>query len=329
MVAPELLSWLLACDEPWTRYRTRVDLLGQPEDHPDVVSERAALVAHPQVQGLVAIANSWPGSPLKPHNDAAHPIYALSTLADFGLRAEDPGLAPALEAVLAHQSAEGALQTQVQVAEAFGGSGAVEWSWMACDAPTLLYALLAMGLGADPRVARASAHVASLAGENGWGCRVAAELGRFRGPGRKDDPCPIACVYALKALALVPELADGPAARAGVATLLELWEHQRERRPYLFGIGSTFRKPKYPYVWYDLLHVTEVLTRFPWARADGRLQVMLATLAAQADALGRYTPGSVYLAWKGWSFGQKRAPSPWLTLLACRILARATPPATT
>ncbi len=29
-------------------------------------------------------------------------------------------------------------------------------------------------------------------------------LGKFRGPGRKDDPCPVANLYALKALSLFP-----------------------------------------------------------------------------------------------------------------------------
>ena len=30
-MADKTIQWLLECDEPWTRYRTQVDLLGQPE----------------------------------------------------------------------------------------------------------------------------------------------------------------------------------------------------------------------------------------------------------------------------------------------------------
>jgi hypothetical protein len=33
---PELLTWLLDSDEPWTRYRTLVDLLDRPEADLDV-----------------------------------------------------------------------------------------------------------------------------------------------------------------------------------------------------------------------------------------------------------------------------------------------------
>jgi hypothetical protein len=37
------------------------------------------------------------------------------------------------------------------------------------------------------------------------------------------------------------------------------------------------------------------------------------------------TSESVWQTWKAWEFGQKQAPSRWLTLLAHRILARSQP----
>jgi hypothetical protein len=105
--------------------------------------------------------------------------------------------------------------------------------------------------------------------------------------------------------------------------LLGHWERQAERKIYLFGIGTVFRRLKYPLIWYDLLHVTEVLSQFASLRDDERLREMLAVLAAAADADGRFTPSSVWRAWKEWSFGQKQAPSPWMTLVATRVLRRA------
>ena len=48
------ITWLLASGEPWTRYRTLVDLLGRPEDDPEVQVARAQLVAHPRVQEMIA-----------------------------------------------------------------------------------------------------------------------------------------------------------------------------------------------------------------------------------------------------------------------------------
>ena len=316
-------AWLLDCDEPWTRYWALRDLLDRGDDAAEVRVARAEMLAHPAVQGLLAEAATWGQRPLTRHNDSSHPLYALSTLADFGLSASDPKLAPLLEAVLAHQSPEGAFQTPVLVPEVFGGSGKVQWTWMACDGPTLLYVLLSIGLGDDKRVRRAVEHLAGLARENGWRCAASPDLGKSRGPGRQDDPCPIANVHALKALSLLADGLDSPATRAGVEMLLGHWERQRERKLYLFGIGTDFRKFKYPFVWYDILHVTDVLTRYPWARRDPRLMEMVSEIAAQADGQGRFTAGSMYRPWKAWSFADKKRPSPWLTLLAYRVLKRA------
>jgi hypothetical protein len=303
-----------------------VDLLGRSEAQ--AARARTAMLAHPQVQRLITEAATWPTVPFKRHSDASHPIYKLSTLADFGLQAEDPGIRPILETVMAHQSADGAFQSLINVPKAFKGPGKDMWTWIACDAPTLLYILLAMGLGEDDRVQQAATHLANLVEENGWRCVSAPELGKFRGPGRKEDPCPIVNVYALKALSLVPALQDSPATRAGTEMLLWHWGHQANsndplgRKLYMFGIGTDFRKLKYPFVWYNILHVLDVLSRFPFVHDDPRFRDMLKTLTDQADAQGRYTARSMYRAWKGWSFADKKTPSPWLTFLAMRVQKR-------
>jgi hypothetical protein len=318
----DVARWLLESDEPWTRYRTLVDLLDRPEGDVEVQAARAEMVAHPQVRAMITEAAAWPGGPIKRHNDAGHAIYKLVALADFGLRADDPGMSPIAEAVLAHQSPEGPFQSVLNVAPSFGGTGEDTWSWMACDAPSLVYALLVFGLGDDERVRKAVYHLVELIAGNGWRCRVAPELGKFRGPGRKDDPCPIANVYALKALSQIPELVDSPAAHAGADMLLWHWGPECERKVYLFGVGTKFRRLKYPFVWYDVLHVTDVLSRFPFVRQDARFREMVAAVTAQADEEGRYTAASMYRAWKGWSFADKKNPSPWLTFLALRIQKR-------
>jgi hypothetical protein len=311
---------LLESGEPWTRYRVLVDLMDRSEDDAEVKQARADMLAHPQVKQLMATAATWGNLPFKRHNDAGYAIYALSTLADFGVRASDRGMAAAVKAVMAHRSSEGAFQSLINIPAAFGGTGQDIWTWIVCDAPTLLYVLLAMGRGQDRRVKQAVEHLAALVDDNGWRCVAAPEVGKFRGPGRKADPCPIANVYALKALAQAPALGDSAAAQAGVEMLLAHWEHRAERKFYLFGVGTDFCKLKYPFVWYDILHATDVLSRFPVACRDARFREMVRTMTAQADAQGRYTAGSMYQSWKGWSFADKRNASPWLTFLVMRIL---------
>ena len=90
----------------------------------------------------------------------------------------------------------------------------------------------------------------------------------------------------------------------------------------MFGIGTTFRKLKYPFVWYDILHVTDVLSQFPFVHSDPRFREMLETITAQADEEGRYTAGSMYRAWKDWEFADKKRPSAWLTFLVLRLQKR-------
>lgn len=318
----DVVQWLLAADEPWTRYRTYVDLLGRPVDDGAVVQARVEMVEHPQVRELIATAKSWPGYPLKRHNDAKHPIYVLGTLADFGLQYDDPGLRPAIDKVLAHQSAEGPFQTQIRLYKRFGGLDGEYWTWMACDAPTLTYTLLTMGLADDPRVQRAVDHLLGGVQDNGWRCTVAPELGSFHGPGNPQNPCPIANVYALKVLSLLPEQRSSEAAKNGAEVLLMHWTREYEKKLFLFGAGAKFRKLKYPFVWYDILHVADVLSRFPFVHADPRFLEMVGTITSQADAENRYMATSMYRAWKGFSFADKKRPSPWLTFLVLRIEKR-------
>ena len=317
-----VIQWLLESDEPWTRYRTYIGLLVMSEDHPAVLQARSEMLGHPLVQDLITSAADWPGYALKRHNDARHLLYALSTLADFGIRHDDPGVEPTLEKVLAHQSAEGAFQTQVRLYRRFGGLDGEYWTWMACDAPTLTYTLLTMGMDDDPRVQQAVDNLFTQVQDNGWRCKVAPELGKFHGPGRREDPCPIANVYAMKVLSLRPEWIDCEAAQRGAEMLLGHWEIQGQRKMYLFGIGTDFRKLKYPFVWYDILHVTDVLSRFPFVHEDERYMEMVQTITNQADEDGLYKAASMYMAWKGWSFADKKFPSPWLTFLVMRIQKR-------
>ena len=317
MVEPWLLS-----SNPWTAYRTRLDLLHQPESAPEVQQARAELLAHPLIQGLLAELAGWPGGVLVGHKSAGHALHKLTFVADLGLRIEDPPIAAIAELVMEHQSAQGPFQMLSKVSPSYGGKGEETWAWALCDAPSLVYALAKFGLREDPRVRTAIAHLAGLARENGWPCAVSPELGRWRGPGRKDDPCPYANLIMLKALAQFEEWRESPVARAGVESALTVWDARRERHPYMFFMGTDFCKLKAPLVWYDLVHVLEVLTQFPWTHADPRLQAMLEIAQAKANAEGRFTPESVWLAWKNWDFGQKKATSPWLTFLLHRIAQR-------
>ena len=126
----------------------------------------------------------------------------------------------------------------------------------------------------------------------------------------------------LQLLAQFPEMHNDPAVKIGVETILSLWEQRKKRRPYLFAMGTDFSKMKAPLIWYDILHVTDVLTQIPWVLEDIRLHEMIEVIGKKADDIGRFTAESIWMDWKGWGFGQKKEPSKWITFSAQRILKR-------
>ena len=319
MKAP--IDWLLE-GESWIEYRTRRDLLGQGENEAPVMRARKAMLTDPGVKGLVTELKKWPGTVIASHKSAGQPFHKLTFLADLGLRTTDPGVDVIVKRVLAHRDGEGPFQLPTNIPAAYGGSGRDTWAWALCDAPLSLYALNKFGLEEQPTVRAAAAYLAGLVRRNGWPCMVSKELGNFRGPGRKEDPCPFATLSMLKALSESKGFGDGQACRTGAEALLELWSGSQTQHPYMFFMGTDFRKLKAPLVWYDLIHVLDVLSRFEWLRKDKRLLAMLAVLRSKADPQGHFTVESAWTAWKDWEFGQKKEPSRWLTFLAWRIIGR-------
>lgn len=316
------IAWLLQ-GEPWIEYRTRADLLEQPTSDPQVRTARKAMLADPKIKALVAELSDWPGTVLNSHKSASQSFHKLAFLADLGLNITDPPVQKIVAKVMEHQSEQGPFQLPMNIPTHFRGNGRDEWAWALCDAPVIVSALIQIGMDDDPRVQAAIEYLKGLVRENGWPCAVSPELGKFRGPGRKEDPCPYATLVMLKVLAGVPELREGESARIGVEALLSLWEDSEEKHPYMFFMGTDFRKLKAPLFWYDILHVLDVLSRFEWGRKDKRFKQMLKVVESKADTEGRYIPESIWTAWKDWDFSQKKVPSQGLTLFAQRILKRA------
>lgn len=317
----EIIAWLLTAD-PWVQYRTRLDLLGETENSPEVQKARQNMITHPLVQALLKELMDWPGTVLNSHKSASQSFHKLAFLADLGLTRQDPLIPEIAKKAMEHQSEEGPFQLPMNIPKHFGGSGTTQYAWALCDAPTTVYALIKFGYADDPQVQKAVKYLAGLVRENGWPCVGSKELGKFRGPGRKDDPCPYANLITLKMLAQMPNYKDSKETRLGAECLLHVWSNSRQLHPYMFYMGTDFRKTKAPFIWYDIMHVLEVLTQFNWLKTDDRLKEMVYVLKSKALPDGKYKPESEWKAWKGWDFAQKKQPSPWLTLQAQKILKR-------
>jgi hypothetical protein len=316
-----LIEWLLE-GEPWVEYRTRIDLLLQSENEPEVVSARKRMIDHPRIQSLVEELRDWPGTVLSSHKSASQPFHKLSFLADLGLRKGDPHLDEIVSKIFEHQSDEGPFQLSMNIPKHFGGSGSDEWAWALCDAPIIIYSLIKFGYDKDERVQKAIGYLVGLIRENGWPCTVSKELGKFRGPGRKDDPCPYATLVMLKMLSQLGEYRGSREVHVGAECLLGLWERSRELHPYMFYMGTDFRKTKAPLFWYDVVNVLDTLSWFGWPKNDERFKEMAEVVKSKADREGKYTPESEWKAWRDWDFGQKKQPSRWLTFVILKILMR-------
>lgn len=308
---------------PWTRYVLKREISGSEADDPSMESAYQTMRSHPLVDSLINELENWPGPVVKRHNDAKLLYHKLVFLTELGLTVKEPALSKVADKILAQQSPDGPFQILSNIPTIFGGSGKDEPLWMLCDAPLVTYAMVKLGLGEEPRVKQSLSYLVSLLQDFGWPCAAASKLGsKFKGPGKRIHPCPYANLIMLRMLSALPDWRNSNEARIGTGMMLDFWEKRKEIKYYLFGMGTDFRKLKAPFIWYDILHVTEVLTRFDFLGGDPRLKEMVEIIESRKDPEGLFKAESVYLSWKEWDFGQKREPSAWITLKSYTILDR-------
>jgi hypothetical protein len=317
----EILDWLLSSELPWVEKIVHRDVFGSLPGDSELNSVDKRLFAHPLVKGEIAYCAQWPGPALKRHNTAGHPLNRLGFLVDAGLGPGVRGGKGLAKKLLTHRDRQcGAFESIIELPTVWGGSGKPEWCWMLCDAPVLAHALCAFLGDGEGRVNEALEHLASLGGECGWRCH--SSLPKVRGPGRKNDPCPIANLLALKALARSKKHCNSATCKRGTEMLLTHWEQRGQKKYRMFGIGTEFQKLRYPFIWFDILHVVDVLTRFSWTHGDRRLLEMVDIIRSKADTDGRYRAESVWMPYKQFDFGQKRTVSPMLTAMVLRVERR-------
>ena len=95
----------------------------------------------------------------------------------------------------------------------------------------------------------------------------------------------------------------------------------------MFGHGSRFKTVKWPPLWYGSFWMLDTLGRYPdlWTNSDDEdrrcLAEMVACLIAyNVAADGTVTPRSVYRGFEGFSFGQKKVPSPIATAMVAGVV---------
>ena len=299
------------------RYGALVDLAGEDPTRGKAKAAYAALRVHPAVVELLTALDQWPPAPASGAYEPKAALWKLQTLADFGLRRDDPRVAALAERLLAAQSEDGGF---------LHGGFDHTTSWHArpyiCISHVVTYALARFGYLDDRRVQRAYGHLTSWQRlDGGWHPNKTLLPGEKR---EAEPSCPFGTANVLRAATANPALRESDVTRRASDYLLTCWERRKEPwRPVGFGMGSTWEKVQYPFVQYQLLKTLDTLSTAPAALGDARFGHMLDLLESKRGADGTWTADGITKPWVAFDFGQKKAPSGWITFLALRTLQRA------
>lgn len=304
----------------WLKFAIRLHLCCDPKDN--LIELRNAALTDSRIQNYLNEVANFHGMLVTNHKNPDLPIHKLLFLLDLGFDTDVPEIKAAVDKILEHRDNNGIYQSLTNIPKHYGGAGVDVFSWCLCDAPLLLLVLLKAGVDYNKYVKPGVNHLVSLCRDNGFPCAVSPELGKFRGPGRKDDCCPYATLIMADLLSYIPEYQDSSVAVTSVKVLLNLWENSLEQHPYMFYMGTDFRKLKAPSCWYDIVSVAGVLSKYRFIRYDTRFMDIIALIKDKQDKEGFFVPESAYQKMKDWDFGQKKILSPYLTYLCLRIFKR-------
>jgi len=311
---------LLSISEPWLQYAIRLNLLNESRE--DLVDLKAEALKDTKIRSYLSAVTDFHNAIVRNHKDPDLSIHKLLFLLDIGFDTDIPEINSAVKQIMSHKDKYGVYQSKTNIPPHYGGKGEDVFGWCLCDAPLLLLVLLKAGIDYQQHIKQGLDHLSSLYKEQGFPCSVSDEHGTFRGPGRKDDCCPYATLIMLKLLSGTDEYRNSDIVKGGIEVILSLWENSLERHPYMFYMGTDFRKLKAPAMWYDIVGVTDFLSQYDFVKTDSRFLEMVDVIRGKQDAYGLFTPESVYQKFKGWDFGQKKTVSPYLSYLCIRILNR-------
>ena len=309
------LPWLLEEEDPSVRYFTLRDLIGRPEDDPQVVLSRSAIMTSKPVTEILGAQypqGYWVKPDLGYSPKYRATVWQIMFLADLGATPDD-AISRGCQFVLDHSFLR---------EEGLFSSTKTEAGTLACLNGNLLRALWSLGYGHDPKVQKVAQRLAERIEEEGFTCRCNSSSRAKRDTWR---PCAWGAIKALGAFALMPlEQRPGAAAKAialGVELLLS-------RDPALadYPSGTGHISPMwfslgFPLGYHsDLLETVDVLAQLGHG-GDERLRRAIEVVLSKQDDRGRW-PLERALGATWTSFGRHGEPSKWVTLRALRMLGR-------
>ena len=230
---------LLKRSDDWLKYAIRYHLCGESKD--SLVDAKNKALADERIRRYLSDVEDYHATLVTNHKNPDLPIHKLLFLLDLGFDTKIPQIGIAVQEILKHRDGNGIFQSMTNVPKHFGGTGEDVFSWCLCDAPLLFLALVKADVDYEEYIQPGIRYLVSLVRENGFPCAVSPELGKFRGPGKKDDCCPYATLIMADLLSYIPEYKNSAIASAAVHSILDLWQNSLSQHPYMFYMGTDYR----------------------------------------------------------------------------------------
>jgi hypothetical protein len=288
---PDVVAWLLDCDDPSVRYFTLTRLLGEPMDGAAATEARRRIMAEGAVP-LILAAQREDGHWCERERfyTAAYTgtVWQLIILAELGADGRDERLRRACEAIL--RDSQDAESGGFSINRAKAGGGCRE-SVIPCLTGNMVFSLIRLGYLDDPRVRRAIDWITTYQrfddadgdAPTGWPYDSWERCwGRHT--------CHMGAIKALKALAEIPPEHRSPEVRRTLADGVEfLLQHHVHRRSHDLARDSKpgWRRFGFPLMYKtDVLEIMGILTKL--GVRDERMDEALALVAAKQDVQGRW-----------------------------------------
>ena len=300
----KIVNWMLEGSE-WIKYAVNTQLLEKKADVGKARSDpliKNIIAELKNEKGLAAIKTGM-------HSYKGYIYWNLFFLADMGLTVKDIGIEKEASSVYDLQSLDGTFITMKDMKPGF-----------LCIPAIILTSFVKMNFIDKDKIDKFIDLVFRTRRlDGGWHCAKQRDVGQRY---ENTESCPMDNQNILMFLGQFEEYRNDPGLNGAIDLLLNHWERREEKwRPYGFGIGTDFKKLKYPAVTYGILRVLDTLSLFPYAIKKRNFRNMLDHVRKKSKS-GMYYAESVVNHYSGFDFGQKKEPSRWITFLIGRIEKR-------
>ncbi len=314
------IDWLLEKDNPSVRHFTLRYVLDKPDNDREARAARRAIMESEPVVKILAAQNpegywSKPGPGYTPKYQST--VWQILFLAELGADGHNRQVKRGCEYLLEHaQAVHGGLSATANATP----SGAIH-----CLDGNLIWALVALGYGADERVARAVDWLAgSITGDDfDWFYASSVPGPGFRCAANQGQPCAWGAVKALRALANLPAAWRSPRVKKATVMAAEFLlgrDLAQADYPYTLRVSGEWFKFGFPLSYTsDVLEASLALVEAGYGR-DPRLKNAIELIRSKRDTDGRWAMKHS-LNGKMWADVEvKGKPSKWVTLRALRVL---------